>query len=363
MGLTAYGKIIKKWINPINEFITSYTGIRSEFSPLYWEAAIADNVFKLPGFGVVKGKNTFNGPEDINAQNFAATFQYCWSQIVQSMVHDLIKLTGINDVCVVGGCALNATTNYDLLNSKYINRLHFIPHPNDEGISAGAALYTYYSYQNKPWNGLKKTFNPYIGLPIMDINQLKKFAKLRNADFIGHDPYSLLANEISSGKKIAVMNGRAEIGPRALGNRSIICDPRNKEMKDIINNTIKHREWYRPVAPAVRDGDQSKYFKIKSQSPYMSYIALVKNKWKNIIPSVVHQDNTSRVQTVTFESNPFFWNLINEFEKITGVGVLLNTSFNGKGQPIFSKISEALKLLDESDLDAVYIEGYYFKKN
>mgnify|MGYP005812498211 CR=1 FL=1 len=361
MGLTAYGKLVPEWMAPIRRFIETYTGLRSEFSPLYWEASVADGVFELPGFGAIEGKEAFKGPEDPQAQNFAATYQHVWSSVVQDMVKELIATTGTRRVCLVGGCALNATTNYDILHMPEVEDLHLIPNPSDCGLSAGAALYTAYAYQNGHWGGARDRYaSAYLGLPILDIDKLEPLASQRGAKRLV-SPAAELAEIIAAGAKIGVMQGRAEVGPRALGNRSIICDPRRADMKDLINQQIKGREWYRPFAPVVREGEQDRYFVMPRPAPYMSFIADVRPEWKDLVPAIVHADGTTRVQTVTFEQNPFLWELLGAFEKATGIGMLLNTSFNGRGEAIYSRISEALNLLDTTDLDGVYVEGVLFQ--
>jgi carbamoyltransferase len=360
MGLTGYGKVIKNWIEPVKQFIYSYQGVRSEFSPQFWEASVADGVFDLPGYGVVAGKNTFGGPDLEISQNFATTFQHCWTDIVKEMIFELIRETGCKNVCLVGGCALNAAANYEILNMPEVEDLHLIPHPNDEGLSAGAALYAYYAYQNIDWKGSKERyFSPYIGLPVLDINDLPLHVEQRRARKL-NDCFSELSALLANGMKIGVIQGNSEIGPRALGNRSIICDPRDPDMKDKLNRDVKGREWYRPFAPFVKLENQSRYFNIDVPVPYMSVIGYVLPEFKNIIPSVIHADGTARVQTVSQELNPFLWGLLNSFEELTGVGVLLNTSLNGKGEPIISRLSEALKILDTTELDAIYCDDYLF---
>lgn len=363
MGLTSYGKTVPEWKEAIRSFITSYTGIRSEFSPLFWEAPIADGVFKLPGFGTIHGKSAFEGPDDPLAQNFAATFQEVWSEVVQDMISEIIAQTGISNVCIVGGCALNATTNYDVLRMPEVTNVHLIPHPNDEGISAGAALYTYYGYQGQAWHGQENPYmSPYLGVPILDIEDMDKYVGTHNGELL-EEPTDKLAALLLEGNTIALMQGRSEIGPRALGNRSILADPRVADMKDRINDTIKHREWYRPFAPVVREGQQDKYFHMPTSAPYMSYIALVRPEWEKKLPAIVHADGTARVQTVTQAQNPFLWDLLGKFEALTGVGVLLNTSLNGRGEPIYSRVSEGLNLLATSELDYLYVDGYIFNKH
>jgi carbamoyltransferase len=171
-----------------------------------------------------------------------------------------------------------------------------------------------------------------------------------------------LAKDIESGKIVGVARGNAEHGPRALGNRSIICNPAIADMKDVLNAKVKHREWYRPFAPVVRLEDVNKYFEWNKESRWMSFCPKVKEEWKSKLAAITHVDGTARVQTVTKEQNEFIYNLLTEFEKLTGVGVLLNTSFNVDGKPILSTIQDAFTILEKTELDALVIENTYIKK-
>lgn len=359
MGLTAYGTVIDDWIEPIEKFILGYTGIRSEYSPLSWEAGVADGVFVLPRFGTIHGKAAFKGPEDPEAQNFAASYQVAWSNVVQNMVGELIDATQIANLCMTGGAALNGSTNYDVSNMDAVTGLHLIPHPSDVGIAAGAALYTYYSYQGVEWKGAAEPLNPYLGVPILDLDRLETFAVERSASQPA-DLAAEVARRLADGQVVALMQGASEIGPRALGNRSILCDARDAGMKDFINNRVKRREWYRPVAPVVQVEKFRQIFTSDIETPYMSMICEVHDEYREQIPAAIHVDGTARVQTLRRDINPLLWQILEEFEKITGVGVLINTSFNGAGEPVVARISEALSALDSTELDAIVIEGYLF---
>ncbi|HYE67517.1 MAG TPA: carbamoyltransferase C-terminal domain-containing protein, partial [Anaerovoracaceae bacterium] len=155
----------------------------------------------------------------------------------------------------------------------------------------------------------------------------------------------------------------SECGPRALGNRSIICDPSGAGKKDLINEKIKHREWFRPFAPVVKAEDVEKYFDFSGESRFMSYAPTVRTEYIDIIPAVVHKDATARVQTVTRAQNKFLYNLLDEFERISGIGVLLNTSLNIKGLPILTTLRDAFDVWNSTELDALYIEGWLFEKD
>ena len=161
---------------------------------------------------------------------------------------------------------------------------------------------------------------------------------------------------------MGIARDRMEHGPRALGNRSILCNPSIPEMKDILNEKVKHREYYRPFAPVVRLEDVSEYFEWEGESRWMTFCPKVKKEWRKKLPSITHVDNTARIQTVTQEQNPWLYELLTKFKEKTGVGVLLNTSFNVNGKPILNTIRDAFEILDKSEMDGLVIEDTYIKK-
>jgi carbamoyltransferase len=171
-----------------------------------------------------------------------------------------------------------------------------------------------------------------------------------------------LAQDLLDGKIVGVARGKPEHGPRALGNRRIHSNPSIPDMKDTLNEKVKHREWYRPFAPVVRLEDVSKYFEWEGESRWMSFCPKVKEEWREKLAAITHIDGTARVQTVTREQNEWLYDLLTEFDRINGVGVLLNTSFNVDGKPILSSIKDAFKILESTQMDGLVIENYYFKK-
>jgi carbamoyltransferase len=198
----------------------------------------------------------------------------------------------------------------------------------------------------------------YKGIEVLDKYNLMEFveehwASIENIDVIVRDIYE--------GRIVGVVRDGSEHGPRALGNRSILCNPTISNMKDILNSKVKNREWYRPFAPVVRLEDVSKYFEFEGESRWMSFCPKVKEEWRLKLPSITHVDNTARVQTVTKDQNPWLYNLITEFEKLSGIGVLLNTSFNIAGRPIVSTYRDAIKLYNTSQMDRLLLQDYYFK--
>jgi carbamoyltransferase len=171
--------------------------------------------------------------------------------------------------------------------------------------------------------------------------------------------YHYIAQQIADGKIIGWFQGKSEFGPRALGNRSILADPRNPHNRELINHVIKSREWFRPFAPVVLEEDYQDWFDFPVPSPFMLYTAQVKQPEK--IPAVTHIDGSARFQTIDEETNLLYYNLIKEFKNITGVPVLLNTSLNGNGEPILETEEEAIQFFEKSNLDMMIINGKKYK--
>lgn len=204
-------------------------------------------------------------------------------------------------------------------------------------------------------------FSPYLG-----VEYIVQSSDLVNAEaevsHVGKKKFTLAANAIASGKIVAWYQGKSECGPRALGNRSILADPRNSRMKDILNNRVKHRESFRPFAPAVLWEHQTEYFELDVKSPYMLMVANVKPQVRDKIPSVVHIDGTARVQSVDKNLTPLFYHLIEEFMNTTGVPLVINTSFNVQGEPIVETPQDALKCFLTTHIDELYIGDYMLYK-
>jgi len=174
--------------------------------------------------------------------------------------------------------------------------------------------------------------------------------------------YDTLTQDLIDGKIVGVAMGQSEHGPRALGNRSILCNPAFASMKDTLNEKVKNREWYRPFAPVVRLEDVSKYFEWEGESRWMSFCPKVRPEWRDVLSAITHVDGTARVQTITREQHAWLYDLLTAMDAKTGVGVLLNTSFNVNGKPILSTLKDAFHIYENTELDGVVIENYYFRK-
>jgi len=302
-------------------------------------------------------------PDDDISQrhmDIAASFQLRVEDVVLEMAAYLHERTGASTLCLAGGVCMNSKMNGRLLEQSPFERVFVTPSADDAGGSIGACLHYWHQVSGNPRELL--LHHDYWG-PGYSEEQIK--AALDDA-LVPYErlerPEAEAAKAIASGKVIAWFQGRMEFGQRALGNRSILADPRDPEMKNTINRLIKHREWYRPFAPAVQQEHQGEYFTLDGPSEYMQMVYPVHPDKQAVIPSVTHADGTGRVQTVRREANPLYWGLIDEFRKLTGVGVILNTSFNDNDEPIVCTPKEALRTFFGTGLHQLFIGPFRIVK-
>lgn len=334
MGLAAYGKIIDQWIGPIKNF--------------YHQNANPETL-RLLGqeIGLELSLNKIEGKD---AYNLAATSQHVFEELTFSMINPFIKKYQL-PILLTGGAGLNVLLNERIRKQSGVPV--FVPvNPNDCGLTFGMMAYKW-----APDNERKKATITYNGFGILDMQILPAMVEKHGAVQVS---IKELARLISQHKIIGVLRGNSEVGPRALGNRSILCYP-SKGMKDTLNK-IKHREFYRPFAPVIKLEDINKYFYSYDESQFMAFCPIVRQLWHNDVPSIVHHDLTARVQTVTKDQNEWLYDLIDAVDTITGLSMLLNTSFNIKGLPMLTTIEDALHVLETTELDHVYIEGWLFTK-
>ncbi len=266
--------------------------------------------------------------------------------------------TGLETLSIGGGCGLNCVMNEVLREKSSFKNIWAVPAPHDAGTSIGAALWVQNHVLKKPRKYIME--NAYLGPSFGDKaiesvlkNQSIPFTKLEDDKL-----FESVADLIAEGKVIGWFQGRSEFGPRALGNRSLLADPRRDDMKDIMNKKIKHREAFRPFAPACLEEKAKEYFIEGRKLPFMVFVLSAKKEMASKIPAVVHTDGTSRVQTVNKTQNPRFYSLISAFEKKTGVPMLLNTSFNDSGEPIVNTPGEALRTFKATNLDCLVLGSY-----
>ncbi len=294
-------------------------------------------------------------------EDMAASVQAVTEKIVLRMARHVRKETGMANLCLSGGVALNCKANGLLLKEGIFDSLYVQPASGDAGGAVGAALYVHYKL-----TGENKKEQPFFGIgPEYDDNTIKQFLDREQIPYTDSDSRSTLeylARTISEGNIVGIFQGAAEFGPRALGFRSILADPRDNRMKEKINAAVKYREPFRPFAPAVLWEDAGEYFDCDVPSPYMLFNFTVHEDKRNIIPAVTHVDNSSRIQTVARTDNPFFYDLLVEFKKQTGISVLLNTSFNLRGHPIVNTPEEAFATFCSGGIDILLLGKYIINK-
>ena len=366
MGLSAYGK--PKYYDLIMENLVDVKNDGSIHLNMKYFSFTYDKVMTNQKFSDLFGIPARK--EDSKAEqihyDIAASAQLVLEDILLKMVNHVHKKTGMVNLCFGGGVALNGVANYRILKDGPFENLHIPPSPGDGGSAVGCAQYLYYCHdKNKRMmedNVERIKNNIFVG-PSHSNDEIKSFLDINKIDYKFLETDSLLqtvAELIVEGNVVGWYQGKMEWGPRALGNRSIIADPRNVKMKDILNEKIKHRESFRPFAPCILEEYTSEYFDVDVSSPYMLLVAPVKKPEK--IPAVTHVDGTARLQTVSKDINLLFYNLITEFYKITGVPVLINTSMNVRGEPIVDTPEQAYNMIVKTDMDYIVMGDYIIKK-
>tara|TARA_Y100000591_G_scaffold19757_1_gene14634 strand:+ start:8736 stop:10442 length:1707 start_codon:yes stop_codon:yes gene_type:complete len=302
----------------------------------------------------------YNDKIEQHHKDIAAALQDRLEEIVLKFLRKAKEKYKLNNLCLAGGVALNCSMNGKIEKNKLFDEIFVVPPSGDDGTAIGAC---YLAYQSRGEElNLKKNYNFYLGSKFTN-NEIKNTIKESNLNFEENsDIFKTTAKYILDGKIIAWFQGGAEFGPRALGNRSILCKPYPKEMKDYLNKQVKFREDFRPFAPAVLKEFQQDYFEINQDSPHMLIACNVKESKNKIIPAVVHVDGSCRVQTVTQDTNERFYFLIKEFYKLSNIPVILNTSFNIKGQPIVNNPKEAIDTFKNTNIDVLVIGDYILTK-
>ena len=366
MGLSAYGK--PKYYDLIMENLVDVKNDGSIHLNMKYFSFTYDKVMTNQKFSDLFGippRKEDSKAEQIH-YDIAASAQLVLEDILLKMVNHVHKKTGMPNLCFGGGVALNGVANYRILKEGPFENLHIPPSPGDGGSAVGCAQYLYYCHdKNKRMmedNVERIKNNIFVG-PSHSNDEIKSFLDINKIDYKFLETNSLLqtvAKLIVEGNVVGWYQGKMEWGPRALGNRSIIADPRNVKMKDILNEKIKHRESFRPFAPCILEEYTSEYFDVDVSSPYMLLVAPVKKPEK--IPAVTHVDGTARLQTVSKDINLLFYNLITEFYKITGIPVLINTSMNVRGEPIVDTPEQAYNMIVKTDMDYIVMGDYIIKK-
>lgn len=317
----------------------------------------------------------------------ARSIQEVVEEIILKLARHAQKITQSRNLCLAGGVALNCVANGKILKEKIFDNIWIQPAAGDAGGSLGACFSTYYEELNKPRtvDDKDKMQGSYLG-PRSKESEIKEYLDSVNAAYhqiTDKDQLSeQLAQYLEEGKVIGLHQGRMEFGPRALGGRSIIGDARNTSMQSTMNLKIKYRESFRPFAPAVLRDKVNEYFQLDTDSPYMLLVAPVQeslrrtmteeeqqlfgisklNVQRSSIPAVTHIDYSARVQTIHKETNPMYYDLISKFEEKTGCAVIVNTSFNVRGEPIVCTPQDSYKCFMRTEMDILVIENFVLHK-
>jgi carbamoyltransferase len=293
--------------------------------------------------------------------NMAASLQECLEESEFHIVRYLQRRTGLKALCMAGGVALNSTFNGKVLPQTEFEDIYIQPAANDAGTALGAAYYVYHQILGKP---RAQVLNDASTGPCFRNGTVESTLRRKNLAYKTHGFDEMprrVAHLLAEGKIVGWFQGGMEWGPRALGSRSILADPRRAEMKDVLNARIKHREPFRPFAPSVLAESTDEYFDQSYPDPFMVKVYRVRERRRAEIPAVTHVDGTGRLQTVSREHNPLYWQLIHEFQGITGVPVVLNTSFN-ENEPIVCRPEEAVECFLRTRMDALAIGEYLVEK-
>ena len=371
MGLAPYGNMDKK-TNPYYEKLEKVIDIKDDGSfRLDMSYFIYHYKDKMPSkklCHLLEGKIR-KPKEELTAkhQDIAAALQLILEEVMTKILNHIYKVTKSKNLVIAGGVGLNSVYNGKILRNTKFKNIWCQPDPGDGGTSIGVALYIYNTILNK--KRVYKMDNAYLG-PAFTTKEIREFLdknKIKYYEFKNEkELLKLTARLIYENNVVGWFHGGMEWGPRALGARSILSNACNPEMKEILNLKVKHREKFRPFAPVVCDDDCLKYFDCKYPIPeptdFMLMVYPIKKEWHKKIPSVTHVDGSGRLQTIRRTQNPLYYDLIKEVGKLLGIPVLINTSFNIRGEPIVCSPQDAYKCMMGTGIDYLVMDNFLIKR-
>lgn len=372
MGLAPYGDMNRK-TNPYYDKIKSIVDIKPDgsyrFDMSYFRYTYADRMPSKRLCALLGGPVAARDSEMTQRhKDIAAGLQMVTEDIITRMLRHVHKMTGETSIVMAGGVALNSVYNGKILRSTPFKKIWIQPNASDGGTSIGAAAYVYNTLLGKKRNYVMN--DAYLG-PGFSRKQIREFLEQKAA------VYSEFKNEKEMIRRTAQLlmdkqvvgwfQGRMEWGPRALGSRSILADPTNSEAKELLNEKVKHREKFRPFAPVVCEDDALKYFDCDKPVPrptdFMLMVYPIKKNVQKMIPSVTHVDGSGRLQTIRREDNRAYYDLIKQFGKLSGVPILINTSFNIRGEPIVCTPHDAYKCMMGTGIDYLVMDRFMIKRD
>lgn len=299
----------------------------------------------------------YSSLENLNEQeqfDFAARLQQITEEVTYDLMKEFINQYDVDSICLSGGVALNCVMTGKMKEwFPKIKNIYIPAVPYDAGLAIGCAQYLYHQLMGNPIDINDLQNSPYLGVPysIEDVKNI--VSKYSEQVELKNSSYSEICELLQKENIISLFNGKSESGRRALGNRSIIADPRSNSIREVVNHKTKHRQWFRPFAPSILEDKTSEWFVDDIFSPYMSFAIQFKEDKKQYVPAVVHKDGTGRLQTVSKKLNPNYYELISEWERQTGIPIVLNTSFNDK-EPIVETPEDAIKCFLKTKIDYLY---------
>jgi carbamoyltransferase len=373
MGLAAYGKPVyldefRKMIKlkPKGKFelqLDYFTQHRGQ-SKVRWEGGKPEqDILFSPRWTEIFG-NPREAHEAVKdrEKNMAASMQAVLEEIYFHVLNYLYQETKADNLCVAGGVAFNSVANGKITKNTPFKNIYIQPAAGDSGTSIGAAAYVYHAVLRRPRRFVMNQALYGSEFTDTDVEKMLKDKKLSYDKLDEEELIRRTVKALTEEKIVGWFQGKMEFGPRALGNRSILADPRCARMKDILNERIKRRESFRPFAPAVPEEYAGEYFEMDCPvSPFMLKVFPVRPEKKTVIPAITHVDGTARVQTVSKSEHPIFWKLLTAFGKETGVYVLLNTSFN-ENEPIVCTPQEAVECFIKTKMDVLVLGNYFAVK-
>jgi carbamoyltransferase len=352
MGLAPYGR--PERIKPLLEFNSNGQLAAREWSEEFNQPWLSDS-----------GENWEASPSMQHWEDLAWRVQDDTEKVLIARARWLRETTGAKNLCMAGGVALNCVANGRIAREAGFDNIWIQPAAGDDGIAIGCAYYGHMVIQRKPRSFVMKSACLGVDYSEKDTHELtnRRLVRLVTRTTSSKNIFADTARLLSEGQIVGWFQGRSEFGPRALGNRSILADPRDPEMKDHLNRRVKHRQSFRPFAPIVLAERAAEIFESDRESPFMMLAAAVRPHWRERIPAIVHIDGTARLQTVRQEDNPILYALLKEFESLTSVPVLLNTSFNVKGEPIVETPGNALACFLGTGIDCLVLHDLLITKN
>jgi carbamoyltransferase len=373
MGLAPYGK--DTYYAEISKVVaTKNDGFQLDltyFKPLgsnQGMQVLPDGTVRLARHFSERMEKLFGPPREPHSEiaqrdmDLAFAVQHRFEEIFFHLLNAVHKRVPVGELAMAGGCALNSVANGKLFDRTPFRQTYIQPAAGDEGLAIGAALHTYHSVLKQPRRHELK--NSYLG---PEFSESRIQSALQSAGLHGRRlEYGTLldatAEQIAAGNVVGWFQGRMEWGPRALGNRSIVAHPGLPNMKDVLNARIKHREWFRPFAPSIMEDYQHEYFEHDHPSPFMLHVYKIRPEKRSVLCAVNHVDDTGRLQTVTREENPMYYDLISAFHRKSGIPVILNTSFN-ENEPIVCTPEEAIDCFKRTRMDVLAIGPFLVVKD